>query len=112
MIIAHCAVYGEPERLVPDGFCCFVAIDPLRGLYYEFQWEELREKALEVPDFWDCREQWDISAEEAVPKKSRAVQESKSQSGLKRKGKGVARPSSKKARQFAGDDIDEGDPDI
>lgn len=64
MIISHCTVSGNSQSTAD--MCCLSAIDARRGLYYEFEWDELHSKALEVPDFWDCRDQWDLNAQDIV----------------------------------------------
>ena len=65
MVLSHCVVSRDTQ--VKPGYSCLSSIDARRGLYYEFDWVQLREKALEVPDFWDCREQWDIKSEDIIP---------------------------------------------
>lgn len=61
-IQAHCTVSGEPD--VTADFYCFSAIDARKGIYYEFQWEELHAKAVEMPDISEGMEQWNLSAQE------------------------------------------------
>ncbi|KAF7790357.1 hypothetical protein EIP86_001312 [Pleurotus ostreatoroseus] len=62
MIRSHCTVSGDPN--VTADYYCLSALDGRKGLYYEFQWEELRDKAVEMPDISDAREQWNLSAQE------------------------------------------------
>ncbi|KAJ3556543.1 hypothetical protein NM688_g1974 [Phlebia brevispora] len=64
MLLSRCTVSGDSE--MHADFCCLSAIDARRGLYYEFNWEELHDRASEVPDMWDFRDQWDLNAQDIL----------------------------------------------
>ncbi|KAJ2973019.1 hypothetical protein NUW54_g12146 [Trametes sanguinea] len=52
-ILAHCSVSADPAKAVsapqdatPDVLYCRQAVDPMRGFYYQFQWDTFRLRAL------------------------------------------------------------------
>ena len=65
MLVSHCTVTHNAQT--QDGFRCLSAMDARRGIYYEFDWNSFKEKALEVPDFWDSRDQWNLNSDDIVP---------------------------------------------
>lgn len=43
-------------------FYCFHAINSLKGIYYEFNWEDYRSEAMTSANFWEALGQWDVTA--------------------------------------------------
>lgn len=64
-----------PAHEVPDSpfedqrtFCCRLAINAVRGLYFSFAWDVHRKQALSVSTEWGQVDQWNVSPDETVPK--------------------------------------------
>ncbi|KAI0085996.1 hypothetical protein BDY19DRAFT_1093831 [Irpex rosettiformis] len=64
-VMGRCMVTSSKSKGTkePTGdFCCFYAINALKGLFYDFDWENHRIKSLKITRYWESVQQWDVGA--------------------------------------------------